>query len=240
MKIIVTGGASGLGESIVRKLSANPDDQVYFTYCHSEERARKLESEQANRNAIHCDFSRPETVEHLCSLMEGISPDVLINNAFVGKISKTHFYKTGNEVFSEGFRLNVLPVIMLAKSALTVFRKKKSGKIITVLSSAIIGKPPVGWSEYVAEKNYLLSLSKSWAVENARFNICSNAVSPSFMATELNADVDERLIEEMTNNHPLKRILQPDEVADAVHYLVNAPAQLNGINLIMNAAENVI
>jgi len=102
----------------------------------------------------------------------------------------------------------------------------------------LVGNPPVGSSEYVAAKAYLASLSKSWAVENAY--ISSNCISPSFMKTQLTSDVDERLIQDMVNKHPLKRLVTVDEVAETVRFLVSASQQINGVNVVMNAATHIL
>ncbi len=144
------------------------------------------------------------------------------------------------DVFNDGFRENVLPVIQITQQAIKQFRKKKFGKIITILSSAIINKPPVGWSEYAANKAYLLSMSKSWATENAAFNITSNCISPSLMLTNLTSDMDERLVETYEQNHPLKKALSTSEVAETVAYLVGATQQINGTNLIINSGTDVV
>jgi NAD(P)-dependent dehydrogenase (short-subunit alcohol dehydrogenase family) len=135
---------------------------------------------------------------------------------------------------------NVLPLIRITQELISQFRKKRFGKIITVLTSSIANKPPAGYSEYVAAKSYIASLSKSWANENASFNITSNCISPSFMQTAFTDDTDVRVVEEMINSHPLKRILTTDEVADSVLFLVNSTQQINGINLLMNAANDII
>ena len=95
-------------------------------------------------------------------------------------------------------------------------------------------------SEYVASKNYLLSLSKSWATENAKFNISANCISPSMMLTNLTSDTDERIVEEMQNAHPLKKLITPVEVAESINYLINASQQINGTNMIMNAAADIV
>jgi hypothetical protein len=60
------------------------------------------------------------------------------------------------------------------------------------------------------------------------------------MQTAFTDDTDERVVEGMVNSHPLKRILTPNEVADSVLFLVNSTQQINGINLIMNAAIDII
>lgn len=238
MNILITGGASGLGEAIVRNLAQIAEHQVYFTYHRAEARARALENEFANAKAIACDYTNDASVQALLSHMDGMNLHVLIHNAFTG-LQTQYFHKTDPDFFLQNFQRNVLPVIRLTQHALLHFRKQKSGKIVTVLSSYILNRPPVGLSEYVAEKNYLLSLSKSWATENAKFNITANCVSPAMMQTQLTAGTDERILEEMINQHPLKKLLTPQEVAETVYFLVHAPAQVNGTNLVINAAADL-
>jgi NAD(P)-dependent dehydrogenase (short-subunit alcohol dehydrogenase family) len=238
MTILITGGASGLGAAITRTLAAE-GHTVYFTYNKSETKATEIEKEFKSAKAYRCNFEDAASVEALCSEVEKWSVDVLVNNAFTG-LQTNYFHKTEVSSFAAGFSQNILPVIQISQAAILHFRKQKHGKLITVLSSYIINKPPIGLSAYVAEKNYLLSLSKSWAVENAKFNITSNCISPSFMQTDLTAGTDERIIEEMVNAHPLKKLLDPSEAAQAISYLVNASRHVNGTNMVINAASDLI
>jgi NAD(P)-dependent dehydrogenase (short-subunit alcohol dehydrogenase family) len=134
---------------------------------------------------------------------------------------------------------DTLPTLQLMQKAVSLFRKKKSGRIITILTSGLIGKPPAGYAEYTAGKAYLLSMSKSIAAENAAFNITANCVSPSFMQTTLTNAMDERLIENMVSSHPLKRLLEPNEVAEVVKFLVHCTPHLNGVNIPINAAASI-
>jgi NAD(P)-dependent dehydrogenase (short-subunit alcohol dehydrogenase family) len=121
-----------------------------------------------------------------------------------------------------------------------LFRKKRYGKIITVLTSYLVNRPPTGLSEYVANKAYLESLSKSWAVEGASYGITANCISPSMMRTQLTSDLDERVIEEISIRHPFGKIVTPEEVADAVSFMVSSTQQINGVNLLINGGEDVI
>lgn len=239
MKILVTGGASGLGEAITRNLAQNQRNKVYFTYYRSQARAEKITRELPNTEALACDFTSEESVLELVSKLAELDLDVLINNALTG-LEKKHFHKMDPLVFLTSFQNNVLPTIRLNQAAIHVFRKKKFGKIITILSSYIINKPPIGLSEYVATKEYIHALSKAWAAENATFNITANCISPSFMLTQLTQDTDERIVEEMQKSHPLKSLLKPEEVAETVRFLVNASQQINGANIVMNAAADII
>jgi 3-oxoacyl-[acyl-carrier protein] reductase len=239
MKILVTGGASGLGKSITLKLAANKTYRLFFTYAGSSAEAAAINKEYDNTVSFKCDFRRSEDIQALLAKLDEWDVDVVVHNAFTG-FEKKHFHRLAPEAFTDSFRNNVLPVIAITQKAIASFRKKRSGKIITILSSAIVNTPPSGWSEYTAAKAYLHSLSKSWAVENASFNITSNCISPSFMLTPLNSDTDERIVEEMIKQHPLKKLLTPEEVAESVCYLCTATQQINGINLLINSAESVI
>jgi len=238
MNILITGGASGLGRAITSALAINKDNLVYFTYCNSKQEAINLEQEFSNVKGIHCDFTNDESILSLLAEMEKMQLQVLINNAMQG-LYKVHFHKMKTNDFLSSFNTNVLQVVKISQKAIEMFRKVKFGKIITVLSSAIINKPPIGWSTYVAEKNYLLSLSKSIATENVSFNITSNCISPSFMLTDLNKDVDERILEDMESKHPLKKFLTINETAESIVFLVAANQQINGINMIINAGSDL-
>ena len=239
MNILITGGASGLGEAITLKLASDSSNKVFFTYFKSLEKATEIETKFSNTRAVACDFEDEQSVTNLLTIFEKENIQVLVNNAFTG-LSANYFHKTDANYFLNSFSKNILPVIKVTQQAILHFRKQKFGKIVTILSSYIINKPPLGMSEYVASKNYLLSLSKSWATENAKFNISANCISPSMMLTNLTSDTDERIVEEMQNAHPLKKLITPVEVAESINYLINSSQQINGTNMIMNAAADIV
>lgn len=238
MKILITGGSKGLGYAIVQQLLKNTDNHIYFTYYKSVKAADNIVEENNNVSAIFCNFNDDDSVKELTNQLEELDLDVLINNATVS-FPKNHFHKLESNIFIDSFKINILNTIILTQAAIKVFRKKKQGKIISILSSAIMNRPPAGWSEYVANKTYLLSLSKSWATENIRFNISSNCISPSFMQTDYNNDVDERVVEDIIKNSPLKRLLTVEEVASAVEFLVTCSLHINGVNINMNAGADI-
>jgi len=239
MIILITGGSSGLGEAITRTLAHNTGNTVYFTYNSSAEKAKQIETDLPNTVAIKCNFSVIAEVEALAGQIAEIKPDVLVNNAYTGSFMKAYFHKTPAEDFLTGFQQNIVPTMAITQAAINVFRKKKSGKVITVLTSALINVPPAGASIYVANKAYLQQMAKVWASENNKYGISSNTISPSFMLTTFTGDTDERIVEQMTENHPLKKLLTTTEVAETVLYLVGASAQVNGIDIAINAATSI-
>jgi 3-oxoacyl-[acyl-carrier protein] reductase len=239
MNILITGGASGLGEAITRILAKDTTNTIFFTYSNSNLKAKEIELDFSNALSIKCDFKNSSEVTTLVNKIETLNIDVLINNAYAGNAIHTHFHKIPNQNFELDFVNNLIPTIRITQSVITQFRKRKRGKLITVLTSFLANTPPLGASCYVANKAYLESLVKSWANENIKFNITSNSVSPSFMQTKLTSNVDERIIEQMKSHHPLKNLLTVEEVAETVQYLTKASSQINGVDILLNSGINI-
>jgi NAD(P)-dependent dehydrogenase (short-subunit alcohol dehydrogenase family) len=240
MNILVTGGSSGLGKTIVYALSNSPQNKVFFTYNKHSAEARVIATERHNVIAIKCDFTN---VDEVCELEKAIPTydlDVLITNAYIGLPQGTHFHKTIPESVLKSFENNIIPIIRLTQNAILGFKKKKFGKIINILTAYLINLPPVGFSIYTANKAYLQQLSKCWNSEYSRYNITSNCISPEFMQTNLSSSVDERIIEQMQANHPLNKLLTPEEVTETVVFLVNSSQQVNGAHIVINAAQNIL
>ena len=234
MNILVSGGASGLGESITKRLSKDLNNKVYFTYNSSFGSATRISNEFANTIPIKCDFRKKEEVKELTALVQGIDLDVLINNAYCGEYLQSYFHKQSPGDYLDSFIENIIPVIELTQTAIDCFRIKKKGKIITVLTSALKDSPPIGSSIYIANKAYLERLTKVWAKENAKFNITSNSVSPSFMQTRLTSGIDQRIVEQITEQRSSKELLKVEEVAEVINFLVRDHQKLNGVDIPMD------
>ena len=82
-------------------------------------------------------------------------------------------------------------------------------------------------------------LTKVWATENSKFNITSNSISPSFMQTKLTSEIDFRIVSQLIENHPLKKLLTVEEVAETVFFLANATSHINGIDIIINSGASI-
>jgi NAD(P)-dependent dehydrogenase (short-subunit alcohol dehydrogenase family) len=239
INILVTGGASGLGEAITKKLAGDSSNYLFFTYYNSRENAGKIKDQFKNTKGLYCDFGEPDSVTKLLNHMEDMHLDLLVNNALVS-LEKKHFQKMDHEMISQSFQKNVIPVLRITQKAISEFRQKNFGRIINILTEALINVPPIGFSEYAANKAYLESMSKSWAAENMNYGITSNCISPSLMVTNLMKDTDERLIDEIAQKSPMGKLLTIEEVADVVYFMANSSPHLNGVNLVMNGGKNVI
>jgi 3-oxoacyl-[acyl-carrier protein] reductase len=242
MNILITGGSSGLGKTTVELLAKESKHQVWFTYYPSEKDIENVDvmiKEFNNVTALKVDFCDVESVENLCFQIEKIDIDVLVNSTYVGFPRTTHFHKIKPKDFLDSFSQNLIPIIKITQAAINIFKQKKYGKIINVLTSYLINLPPVGCSIYIANKSYLQALSKAWNKEYTRFNITSNCILPEYMQTDF-GKVDERVVEQMTMDHPFKKLLTTDEVASVIKFLIDASQQINGVNIPINAAQNII
>lgn len=241
MNILITGGTSGLGKATV-ELLVKDGHQVYFSYLATEDFtavAKETEATYANVKAIPLNFCEAESVDGFCEQMKAWNLDVLVNCTYVGRPQTTYFHKIATEDFQKAFEMNIIPTVKITQVAIEVMKKKKFGKIINIITEAVMGLPPMGYTLYACNKAYLMKLSDVINKEYTRYNITSNCILPAYMQTNF-ATVDERILEQMQMEHPLKKLLTVDEVAQTIKFFVDASQQVNGVKLPINAGTMLI
>lgn len=236
MNILITGGANGLGLEITKLLAKNNENVVYFTFAKSDASARELEKLHNNTFGIKCDFTNSDEVAQLIEKISSLNLKILINNAYVGQAINKHIHKTSGQDFLNSFAVNISQVIDITNAAIVNFRKNGGGKIVSILTSFLDTTPPIGTSVYLTNKAIILQLSKCWNSENVKYNISANCISPSFMLTDFTKNTDDRIIEELINNHPFKKLLEPIEVAKVVESIITSTPHLSNQNIVINAS----
>ncbi len=83
----------------------------------------------------------------------------------------------------------------------------------------------------------ILEMNKSWATEYAKFNITSNAVSPSLMRNNFIKNIDERILKIAEHIHSLNKFISKKDVCKTIKYIIKSSQHLNGQNIVLKSAE---
>lgn len=239
MNVLITGGSSGLGKALVERFANDNNNKVYFTYCQNENAAKEITDYFFNTVSIHVDYCDSSSVDEFITKIRNLDIHVLINNAYVGKPLGKHIHKTSIDEFASAFDNNVLPLIKVTQECLSQMRIHEFGKIINIITSAVIDVPPMGYAVYASTKGYIRQFSKSISREYAKYNITSNCILPDYMLTKF-SKMPKFQLEEMQDAHPLKQLLKPEEVADIIYNITGMSQQLNGAEIPVNSAQHIM
>ena len=224
--VIITGGSRGIGAEAVRQF-AKRGDKVYFLYEKQHEIAKAV-AEETGAIAICCDVSSGQAVKNAFAQIP--DADVLVCNAGIS-ISGL-LTQTTEEQWDRLFDVNVKGMYHCINAVMPHFLKKQRGSIITV--SSMWGQ--VGASceaAYSATKGAVIALTKALAQELGPSGIRVNCIAPGVIETDMCANVDPEIMEELKNQTPVGRNGTPADVAKAMVYLADAEfvtGQVLGIN----------
>ena len=213
--IVITGGSRGIGAAAV-KLFAARGDRVYFLYEKDHDAARNVAAE-AGATPICCDVADTTAVKSVFQTIGDV--DVLICNA--GICHSGLMSMMDESAWDRIFAVNVKGIYNCVNAAMPAFLKKHQGCVITV--SSMWGQ--VGASceaAYSATKGAVIALTKALAKELGPSGIRVNCVAPGVILTDMCANVDPEILEEMAQEAPVGRNGTPEDVAKAMEYLANA------------------
>jgi 3-oxoacyl-[acyl-carrier protein] reductase len=220
---IITGATRGIGKGIAEKFADEGSD-VIFTYASSEEKAKIVEKElqakgvQAKGYKVNAaDYDA--TVEFLKEVYKDFPVvDVVVNNA--GITRDNLLLRMSLEQWDEVIDTNLKSVFNMTKAVMRNMLKKRSGSIINMAS--VVGvKGNAGQANYAASKAGIIGFTKSVALELGSRNIRCNAIAPGFIETEMTAALDQEVVKGWTDNIPLKRGGQPEDIANATVFLAS-------------------
>ena len=221
--ILITGGSRGIGKSIVEVLF-NSGANVGFTFSSSQsaanEIAKNLNSSSQKCIAYKSDASKLDQCENLVEsfLNDFETIDVLINNAGITKDNL--LIRMGEDDFDKVMEVNLKSVFNMTKACQRVFLKNRKGSIIN-MSSVVGVKGNAGQSNYAASKAGIIGFSKSIAQELGSRSIRCNVIAPGFIKTEMTDNLSDSIIESWTENIPLKRPGESNDVANLCLFLAS-------------------
>ncbi len=217
--VLVTGSSRGIGLAVASELIAR--GATVAVHGRDIEQLAKVcaELDRERAQPFAADLGDPESARELvrevverCGSLEG-----LVNNAGGGRA--VAFRGLDLEQWRATQRLNLEAAFVASQEAYQVMRKQRRGSIVNVASLAAHGPGKWMGADYAASKAGLVSLTRSLALEAARFGIRCNAVSPGFIDTDMTAALSDDNRKRL--GIPLGRLGTPAEVATVVAFLMS-------------------
>ena len=222
--ILVTGASRGLGRKMAEVLAAQ-GAHVIFNYRGDEQKAIELKEEliklgASNVTALLFDVTNTaqmkEAVEKFIEANGAITG--LVNNAGISKDQIVLRMKEEDVV--QTINTNLVSAIMLTQILSRSFLRAENVSVVNVSSVVgLMGNP--SQIAYAASKAGLIGFTKSYAKELASKNIRCNAICPGFITTDMTHALDEKVKDAYLNSIPLKRMGEPEEVANLVCFLLS-------------------
>jgi NAD(P)-dependent dehydrogenase (short-subunit alcohol dehydrogenase family) len=216
-KALVTGGASGIGAAVARRLAAEGAEVVIGDL--NEEGANEVAGEIGG-GAVKLDV-----IDHAAAvaLVDSSGPfDVLVNNAGYDEFG--FFAETDPELWRRVVGVNLFGTMTCTHAVLPSMQEAGYGRIVSIASEAgRVGSK--GSAAYSAAKGGVISFMKVIAREGARYGVTANSIAPGPIETPLLmqalefGEIGEKIVETMKGGTQLRRLGQPDEVASAVAFL---------------------
>jgi NAD(P)-dependent dehydrogenase (short-subunit alcohol dehydrogenase family) len=225
---LVTGGGSGIGRAAAIRIAEEGAEAVLIAGRRESEIdkvAIECRSIGAQSLAIRTDVTREEEVSRLVTtaLDRYGRLDVAFNNAGVQE-RRAPLETQESSVYDEVFDGNVRSVFYCLRHQLSAMFACGRGRIVVNASVSGVRNPNVGFSLYSASKAAVISLVRSAAMEAAPRGVSINAVAPGRVVTDMMLRSGVGDVASVAAGLPLKRMGKPEEVAEAVVWLLSDAA----------------
>jgi len=221
---LVTGGSSGIGQAIARRLARDGANVAVADIANAAETLKLLLESGRRGFGAPCDISRPEQVQGFVERVREClgPPQILVHSAAV------QFVRPFDELSLEDWQrtqaVNQESMFHLLKAVLPGMKRTEWGRIIVLASSTFfVGAPAM--THYVTSKGALIGLVHGLAAEVGPFGITVNALAPGLTRTEKAvADLPEELFRHIASLQCIKRNGTPEDQAGVVSFLASEDA----------------
>jgi 3-oxoacyl-[acyl-carrier protein] reductase len=222
---LVTGAAQGIGKAVSLLLARNGADIIVsdVNLEKGEETAKEVQTLGRKALAIKADVARIEDVE---KMVEAIVAqfghvDILVNNAGIARDKL--ILRMTEEDWDAVLNINLKGTFNCTKAVVRHMSKQRSGKIVNIAS--VVGEMGnAGQGNYAASKAGVIGFTKTIAREFAQRGINVNAIAPGYIETPMTDALPDKAKEELKRLIPMDRLGKPEDVAEAVLFLVSESA----------------
>jgi 3-oxoacyl-[acyl-carrier protein] reductase len=225
---IITGGAQGIGFATVRKFV---EEGAFVALCDVrpesiEHALRELPPGTASGHVV--DVTRRDQVDAMVAAVKARHGrvDVLVNNA--GITLDARLQKMSDEQFDRVIDVNLKGTYNCAQAVVDTMVAQGSGVILN--ASSVVGiYGNFGQTNYAASKFGVIGFAKTWARELGPKGVRCNAVAPGFVATTILETIPHKVLGQMTERVPLRRLGTPEDIANVYAFLASDEASyING------------
>lgn len=221
---IITGSSRGIGKATALLFAKEGCKVVVNSrnFAQADEVTKEIINSGGEAITCQADVSKEEEVDKLVNITidKFHQIDILVNNAGVAKAGR--FYEIPEEDWDKILTINLKSIFLCCKKIAPYMMKRNYGKIINVSSIYYMGSK--GQLHYDASKGGIVSLTKSVALELAKYNINVNCVAPGLVETELIKQIPEKEIQKQISQVPFRRLCKPEEVAYLILFLASDEA----------------
>jgi 3-oxoacyl-[acyl-carrier protein] reductase len=219
---LVTGAAQGIGKAVALLLARNGADIVVWDINleKAEETANEIQSIGRKALAVKGDVANWNDVERMVEvILEKFAKiDILVNNA--GITRDKLILRMTEEDWDAVLDVNLKGTFHCTKAVVRHMAKQRSGKIVNIAS--VVGEMGnAGQANYSASKAGVIGLTKTIAREFAQRGLNINAIAPGYIETPMTEALPEKAKEELKKLIPMERLGKPEDVAEAVLFLVS-------------------
>lgn len=223
---LVTGASRGIGKSVALAL-AQAGAKVVINYAGNTAAADEVQQAIAQNGGqailAKADVSEAEAVEAMVGkIIDTLGRiDILVNNAGITRDALLMRMKEAD--WDAVINTNLKGIFNCTKSVSRIMMKQKNGHIVNM--SSVVGlMGNAGQSNYAAAKAGVVGFTKAVARELAPRGITVNAIAPGFITTDMTAVLSDHIKEDLAKKIPLGRLGDPQDVAQAVLFLVSGSA----------------
>ena len=223
---IVTGGATGIGLAIVRRLADEGASVVIADIKGAKDAAQGLSGSNRPVMAIEADVSSEDSVAVMVkrTIDRFGRIDILVNNAAVSAtLALKPFEELTVAEWRRVFDVNAIGVFLCCRAVASHMRARKSGRIVNIASgTAFKGAPFL--LHYVASKGAVISMTRSLARELGPDSIAVNAIAPGLVLVEATEYVPEERRQLYVSGRAMQRAQHPEDVTGVVVFLLGQGA----------------